>query len=152
MSLAANRSYTYDSSMLMKDAGLIAASAAAQVSSADKILDLGGADPFLGVLVIDVTALEVASNDELFGIIVQGSASSSFAGTAAKTLAEIRLGSAGGKAAGESVDAVGRFELPFLNVQNGTVYRYIRVYTLVAGTIATGINYSAFIGEVPKGF
>jgi hypothetical protein len=44
----------------------------------------------------------------------------------------------------ETVDTVaGRRELAFCNEVNGTVYRYIRLYTFVAGTIATGINYSA---------
>ena len=46
---------------------------------------------------------------------------------------------------GEGVDttATSRRELAFCNEVNGHVYRYIRVYTFVGGTIATGVNYTA---------
>jgi hypothetical protein len=145
------RSYSYDNSLLLKDAGLVASSAAAQVSSAAAVVDLG-AQPCQGVVVIDATAIEIGSNDECFTIVLQGSNSSTFAGTAAKTLAAMQLGSAGGKAMGESADPVGggRYELPFINVQNDVVYEYVRLYTLVAGTIATGINYTGFIALDPR--
>jgi len=39
---------------------------------------------------------------------------------------------------------VGRYTLPFSNEDNGTFYRYVRVYTVVGGTIASGINYTAW--------
>lgn len=145
------RSYSFDANLQLKDAGLIASSAAAQVASANQILDVGNA-PVLGMAVIDASAIEIGSNDECFTIIIQGSNSATFAGTAAENLAAIRLGSAGGKAAGEAADAVGggRYELPFVNVQADTVYRYIRAYTLVVGTIATGINYTAFVSLNPR--
>ena len=84
---------TFDYDLRLKDAGLVAADAAAQVGSADKILDLG-AGRMDGTVVVDDSA-------------------------------------------------VGRYELPTTNEINGTVYRYMRLYTDVAGTIATGINYSA---------
>ena len=35
----------------------------------------------------------------------------------------------------------------FLNEQDAVCYPYIRIYTDVSGTIATGINYAAFIGR-----
>lgn len=148
--LSNRRSYTFDANLQFKDAGLIAASAAAQVSSAAQVLNVGNS-PIDGVAVIDASAIEIGSNDELFTLLVQGSNSATFAGTAAVTLAAIRLGSAGGKAAGESADAVGggHYELPFINVQNDVVYQYLRMYTLVAGTIATGINYKAFAAIMP---
>lgn len=153
MSLANRRSYTFDAALQLKDAGLIASSAAALVASAAQVLDVG-ASPFAGVAVIDASAIEIGSNDEVFTIIIQGSNSPTFAGTAAVDLAAMRLGSAGGKASGEAADAVGggRYELLFVNVQADTVYRYIRAYTLVVGTIATGINYKAFVGRLPDGF
>lgn len=153
MALANRRSYTFDAALQLKDAGLVAASAAAQVASSAQVLDVGP-NPFAGVAVIDASAIEIASNDEVFTIMIQGSNSPTFAGTAAKTLAAIRLGSAGGKASGESADPVGggRYELPFINVQGDVVYQYIRAYTLVGGAIATGINYTAFVGRMPEGF
>lgn len=148
-----NRSYTFDASQLMKDAGLVAASAAATVAAAAKVLDTQGGvttntGPALykGVLVIDVTAIEIDTSNEIFDIIVQGSDSSTFA-SGVENLAQLNLAAAAVRDGGGQVSTVGRYELFFTNEQNGTNYRYLRVYTKVAGTIATGINYSAFIGR-----
>jgi hypothetical protein len=41
----------------------------------------------------------------------------------------------------------GRYVIPFRNEEGGTTYRYVRLSTLVAGTVATGINFSAFIAK-----
>lgn len=152
MALVGNRSYTFDINMLLKDAGLVAASAAAQVSAAAKVIDLGGADPFFAVVVIDASAIEVDTGDEKYELMIQGSNSSTFAGAVSAVLAQMTLGHATALASGLATTTPGRYELPFLNVQNGTIYRYLRMYTKIAGTIATGINYTAFLGEVPKAF
>lgn len=62
----------FDSLTQLKDAGLVAASAAAQVGGSAKILDISASLPstavapeMRGTLVIDVTALEVATGDEV---------------------------------------------------------------------------------------
>jgi hypothetical protein len=55
----------------LKDAGLVASSAAGQVDSSDKIVDLG-AGLVEGHLVVDVTAIEIADNDEYYDIQLQG--------------------------------------------------------------------------------
>jgi hypothetical protein len=46
---------------------------------------------------------------------------------------------------GEGVDstAAQRRELAFCNEVNGHCYQYLRVYTVVSGTIATGVNFTA---------
>lgn len=142
--MANYRSYTFDANLEMKDAGLVAADAAAQVDSADKILAVGDA-VFKGVLVVDVSAIEIASNDELYRIIVQGSSSATFASDI-ENLAELSLGATEVRPGGAIDSTTGRYELPFINQQDGVTYPYVRVYTDVAGTIATGINYSAYIG------
>lgn len=144
------RAYSYDSALVLKDAYLVAASAAAQVASADKIIDVGNS-VFAGVLVIDVSAIEVDTNDEVYGIRVEGSNSATFASNI-QSLAEIRLGSAGGLGANCLLSTTGLYEVPFVNAQNDVVYRYIRAYTKVVGTIATGINYTAFVGKMPESF
>jgi hypothetical protein len=151
MTTANQRSYTFDATMQLKDAGLIGASAAAQVGGSNQILDVG-ASPFMGVAVIDVSAIEIDTGNEDYQIIIQGSNSASFA-SGIENLAALDLGAnSSGRKGGAQDSIAGRYELPFLNVQRDTVFRYIRAYTLVAGTIATGINYKAFVGEVPKGF
>lgn len=142
------RSYTFDATLQLKDAGLVAASAAAQVSSAACILNVGSA-PYMGVAVIDVSAIEIDTGNEDYQIIIQGSASSTFA-SGIENLAALDLGATSSGRKGGGQDSVtGRYELPFINVQRDTVYPYIRAYTVVAGTIATGINWKGFVGEVP---
>jgi hypothetical protein len=68
----------YDANLILKDAGLVAASAAATVSSAAKIIDLGSGNVEADVI-IDVSACEVASEDESYRIAVQLSDSATFA-------------------------------------------------------------------------
>lgn len=140
---------TFDSDLEFKDAGLVAASAAATVDGAAKIVDVG-TGLFRGCMLFDVSALEIASNDEIYDIVIQGSPDSTF-GTATNIadLAAINLSAAEVKRTDcNKDDAVGRYKLYFDNEQNGTFYQYLRVYTVVAGAIATGINYTAFCLQV----
>lgn len=133
---------TFDYNLRMKDAGLVAGTgAAAQVGGVDKILDMGAAR-FDGRVIIDTTAIEVDTGNELYQVIVQGSTDSAF-GSGVITLGEQRFGDSSTTL--ETVDSVAaqRREIAFCNEVNGTIYRYIRIYTLIAGTIATGINYTA---------
>lgn len=143
--MAHYRNYTFDANLEMKDAGLVAASDAATVDAADKILSVGDA-VFKGVLVVDVSAIEIASNDELYTITVQGSTSSTFASDV-QNLASISLGATEVRPGGAIDSVTGRYELWFSNQQAGVTYPYLRVYTTVAGAVATGINYTAFIGR-----
>jgi hypothetical protein len=135
------KDFTFDYDLRLKDAGVIAASAAAQVGGVDKILDVGAARVD-GRVIVDTTAVEVDSGNELYQVVVQGSSSATFA-SGIVTLGEQRFGDS--SVTLETVDspAAARREIAFTNEQNGTVYRYIRVYTIIAGTIATGINYVA---------
>lgn len=129
---------------IMKDAGLVAADAAATVDSVAKIANLG-AGVVEGKLVLDVTALEIASNDEVYKVTLQGSSKSDFADSIVD-LAEITLGAAE-VIGGDQDSETGRYQVPFCTEKNGTVWPYVRVYTDVAGTIATGINFSAYLSK-----
>ena len=137
-----NHHYVFDAELEMKDAGLVAASAAAQVDAADKIIDFGAAIFVRGVVLIDVTAIEIASTDEIYEIHVQLSSSATFASTI-RGRAALVLG-ANAVVLDDADSAVGRYLLYFDNEYNGTVYRYGRLYTKVGGSIATGINYSGW--------
>lgn len=139
----------FDADLEFKDAGLVAASAAAQVDSAAKVVDVGTGH-FKGQMIVDVSALEIASNDELYDIVIQGSTVAAFAtDTAIVELAALNLSAAEVKRTDcNKDDAIGRFKLFFDNENNGTYYRYLRVYTVVAGTIASGINYAAYCAPV----
>jgi len=130
--------FTYDASLSLKSAGLVAASAAEST-----ILDIG-AGLVDGLLVLDVTALEVASTDEIYTVCLEGSNVAAMS-SGSVCLARIELGNAGAPADADT--ATGRFVVPFRNEQNGELFRYVRIYTKVAGTVATGINFSAFIAK-----
>lgn len=130
--------FTYDNALALKAAGLVAASADGS------ILDLG-AGFVEGYIVIDVSAVEVATGDEIYTISLEGS------NVAAMTSGSVCLAK---KVFGNLVvpmdaalSAAGRYVIPFTNAEAGTTYRYVRLSTLVAGTIATGINFAAFIAK-----
>ena len=130
--------FTYDNSTLAKAAGLVAA------STDSTILDLGDG-LFDGFLVIDMTACEIGSGDEIYTISVEGST------VAAMTSTSVCLAK---KVFGNLVvpmdaalSTAGRYVIPFRNEEGGSLFRYVRVSTLVAGTIATGINFTAFLAK-----
>ena len=64
----------------LKDAGLVASSLAGTVDGQAKVVNLGAA-PVEGKLVIDVSALEIDSDNELYRIKLQGSAAHDFSST-----------------------------------------------------------------------
>lgn len=136
---------TFDSDLEFKDAGLVAASAAATVDGAAKIVDVG-IGLFRGCMIMDVSALEIADNDEVYDIVIQGSSDSDFGtDTNIVELAAINLSAAEVKRTDcNKDDSTGRFKLYFDNENDGSYYRYLRIYTVVAGTVATGINYAAY--------
>lgn len=130
--------FTFDSDLELKAAGLLAASADGD------ILDLG-AGLVDAYLVIDMSACEVATGNEIYTVSLEGST------VAAMTSTSVCLAK---KVFGNLVvpmdaalSASGRYVVPFRNEEGGTLYRYVRLSTLIAGTIATGINFSAFIAK-----
>jgi hypothetical protein len=130
--------FQYDTDLSLKAAGLIAST-----TTGSTIIDLG-AGLVDGFLVLDVSAIEVASNDEIYLVCLEGSTVAGMA-TGSMTLAQIELGNA--TAPADADTSTGRFAVPFRNEQNGVIYRYVRLYTEVAGTVATGINFSAFLAK-----
>lgn len=130
--------FTYDTALVAKTAGLLAASADGT------IIDLG--DGLVdGFLVIDLTACEIASGNEIYTVSLEGS------DVAAMTSGSVCLAK---KVFGNLVvpmdaalSASGRYVIPFCNEEGGETFRYVRLSTLIAGTIATGINFSAFLAK-----
>ena len=142
-SARSRRAFTFDANLEFKDAGLIAADAAAQVDAAAKVVDLG-TGYWKGAMVIDVSAIEIASNDERYEIILQLSDSSTFASGIVQG-ASLSLGALEVLIGADTDSTVGRYVMPFHNEGvDGDTFRYARLYTNVSGTIATGINYTAY--------
>jgi len=130
--------FTFDSELELKTAGLIAASVDGD------IIDLGEG-LVDGFLVFDVSAVEIASGNEIYTISLEGSA------VAAMTSGSVCLAK---KVFGNLVvpmdaalSAAGRYVVPFRNEEGGTTFRYARLSSLIAGTIATGINFACFIAK-----
>lgn len=130
--------FTYDNALSLKAAGLVAST-----TTESTIVDLGEG-LVDGFLVLDVSAVEVATGDEKYTIHLEGSNVSGM-GSGSVSLAATFHGNL--TAPMDAATGTGRFVVPFRNEQNGTTYRYVRLYTLVAGTIATGINFSAFMAK-----
>lgn len=129
--------FTYDASTLLR------ASASLTASADGDILDLG-AGLVDGYLVIDLVSAEVATGNEIYTISLEGS------NVAAMTSGSVCLAK---KVFGNLVvpmdaalSTAGRYVVPFRNEEGGTLYRYVRLSNLVAGTIdSTGIVFGAFI-------
>lgn len=142
MSLYSNR--TYDNALLLRAASLLASTA-----TESTILDMGSGLADMD-MIVDVSAIEVDTGDESYAIILEGSPDATF-GTAGNisALARLTLGhhSATAVAPQGFESAVGRYLVPVRNEQNGTLYRYLRIRTVIAGTIATGINFSVWLAK-----
>ncbi len=126
----------------LKDAGLVATSQAGTVAGQAKVVNLG---PELveGKLVIDVSALEIESNNELYRIKLQGSAAHDFS-SILEDLAILELG-AKEVLGGDQDSQTGRYVLPFSNAKGLYAWPYVRLYTEVSGSVASGINFSAHL-------
>ena len=138
------RDYTFDVDLRLKDAGVIGSSAAAQVGGSNKIIDLGDGR-FDGRVFLNVTALEVASGDENYRIHIQLSSESGFASDIVEA-ASLELGDAT-TLIGDIDSILGEYELGFTNEVAGVTRQFVRAYTEVTGTVATGIGYTANIAK-----
>ncbi|MBU4564055.1 MAG: hypothetical protein KMY53_17900 [Desulfarculus sp.] len=132
----------YDADLLMKDAGLVAADAAGTVDGSPMVFSVGPGR-VEGFLVVDVSAIEIADNDELYKIKLQGSSRKDFAHNV-EDLAILELG-AKEVLGGDQDSAARRYAIPFTNERDGYLWPHLRVYTDVNGTIASGINFTAWL-------
>ena len=135
----------FDSEMEFKDAGAIEATAAATVDAVAKYVDVG-TGMFKGCMFLDVSALEIDTDNETYTIIVQGSNTTAFTAAGIVDLAMLNLGAKQLKVSGcDKDDGIGRYKIYFDNENDLTYYRYIRIYTVIAGTFASGgINFAAY--------
>ena len=80
---------------------------------------------------------------ELYTIALQGSTSSGFA-SELTDICMIQLGDLT-QLTSDADQTTGVYVIPFSNAFGINVYRYLRLYITIAGTIATGINFTAWI-------
>lgn len=136
---------TYDAALLLASATAVAS---ATTTTGSLILDVGSG-LVDGNLIIDVASLDIASTDETYNFILEGSPDATF-GTAGNITAIARQVIGYGTATAKGVDAVsdvaGRFCIPCRNERNGTTYRYVRLICISAGT-TPAITYTAFLAK-----
>lgn len=132
---------TFDAELQLKDSYALTASAAAQVDSAAKYIDLGAGRVDAKVVNV-VTAINNTAAANKYTLTLQGSTTTNFA--APVTLAKMDLGHA--TALGEAVRGTGKWEQLFTNELNGTAYRYVRQYVTIAGS-PVSITHEAFIAK-----
>jgi hypothetical protein len=131
--------FTYDANTNLRTKASLTASADGD------ILDLGPG-LFDGFLVLDVDSVEIATGDEYYTINLEGST------VAAMTSTSECLGKAhfGKLVVPQDANrtAAGRYVIPIRNEVNGTLMRYVRLSSVVAGTIdTTGMVFGAFLAK-----
>lgn len=153
-----DRTYSFDVNLLLSDnAAAYTADGYAQVGGADAVLDLGGNQGVTptqqaridAMCVIDVTAIDIASNDETYVLRILGCNTAGFA-SAVRELAAITLGKGSVLVpATQSNGIVGRYELPFCTEQVNTKYEFVKLYVDVGGTTPS-IAFQAFVAVLPE--
>jgi hypothetical protein len=108
------------------DAGTLAT-----IDPAALVVDLGPGTVHAKVI-LDITSMDIVSNDEHYEFVVLGCVE---AGTATKVLASLRLGATEVSPVGDAV--VGRYEIPFCNNVQGTIYPKVTIGLIMLGTTAS---------------
>ena len=128
-----------DTKTILKAAGLVAASAN---GTGFKV----GGGRIKARMVVDVSVIEIADGDEGYDLHFCGGDDSDF--TNWTTLACLSLGAQSSGIEGNVDSTIGRHELMVSNEKNGVIYPYVRLRTVVAGTVGTGINFAARLEEL----
>lgn len=140
------RGYNIDIELLLADgAAPVTADGVSQVASAAVSKKLGKGR-FEGVLVVDVTAIDVSSADEVYHLCLQGALDTDATFTNKETLAQLSLGAAAARPGGAINSVIGRYEVPFTTEQHDQVYDLARLYVDVGGTTPS-ITFKAWIAE-----
>lgn len=156
---AGDRAYSFDINLQLSDGiAAIVADGYAQVGGADGLIDLGGNQAVTprqqarvdAYCVIDVTAIDISSTDELYFLKVMGSNDSTFAAPNVITLAAIQLGTGANMVPATQLNSVvGRYEIGFTNEQANVKYQYIKLFVDTAGT-SPSITFKAFVAVEPE--
>jgi len=128
----------FDYDAILKDAEAVTSSGYGEVDSAAKVVNIG---PGLvrGNVIIDISAIDVLSKDELYEIHLMGGSDESF--TQEVSLCSKELGHSA-SLEGNRDSKAGRYVLPFQNEMAGRIWPYVRIRHVLAGTTPS-INYEA---------
>ncbi len=138
------RNYNLDVELMLADgAAAVTADGVSQVGGQAVNIQLGPGR-FEGVLIIDVSAIDISSADEVYNLILEGASSNAFSAT--EVLTQYALGATAVRPHGAVNSVIGRYEIPFITEQHDTVYDWVRLYADVGGTTPS-ITFKAWIAE-----
>lgn len=154
-----DRTYSFDVNLVLSDNSVTyTATGYSQANGADGVLDLGG-NQFVtplqqarmdGVLVIDVTQIDIASANETYRLSLVGSNDPNFGAGTVVELTSMQLGKGASLGITNGKDStVGRYEQPFSSEQANVKYEYVKLQNIISGTTPS-ISYSAFIAVIPE--
>ena len=126
----------------------IKASAAVTASAVGSVIVDFGDGLVEGNMIVDVSAMDIVGNDEMYDIILQLSPDAAF-GTVGNNQdgVAVSLGAMETKRSDSNKDdVIGRYIIPFSNEFGGTIYRYGRIYTVCVGATAS-ITYAARLAK-----
>jgi hypothetical protein len=157
-----NRKVIIDEECKLAECGsaAIVASAAATIDGVAKKFDTGGGYTE-GLFVMDLASIvrnTAAASCQTIEVCLEGSTTSTFTtyaklcgfkfGTKAAAFAHSRLGPDSTLATTIADGASLRYTKPFHNVWGGAVLRWLRVYTVFAGTVSNNsIDFSAYLSK-----
>ncbi|MDI7862535.1 hypothetical protein MRS76_11240 [Rhizobiaceae bacterium n13] len=138
------RVYNQDLELVLADgAAAITASGVTQVGGNGAVKKMGPGR-FEGVLIVDVSAIKISANDEIYTLLLQGSSAEAF--STHETLASLALGATEVRPGGAVDSVIGRYEIPFTTEQHDAVYDWLRLYVATDGT-SESITLKAWIAE-----
>lgn len=172
MSFPNQRTYAFDANTVLSDnAAAYTASGYLQAYAADGVVDLGGnqgvtvTNPPIddlatytpqqaridAMLILDITAIDIASGNETYSIDLMVSNDPAFAAGNAVCAASVQLGKGASLrgAVAQKDSVTGRVELGFTNNIAGAIYQFAKVY-LTAGGTTPSINILSFIAPLPQ--
>jgi hypothetical protein len=154
MSFPNDRIYSFDANLVLSDgAAAYTATGYAQVGGANAILDLGGNQGTVpkqqarldAVVVMEVSAIKISAGNETYKLILVGSNDPGLL-TGNVVLNEIMIGKGASLDILNGADNVtGQYEIPFSTNQGGSLYEFIALYVVAAGT-SPSITFTADIG------
>ena len=127
-----NLNHVQDVDTILQDDASITSTQNGEIASSEKILDLGGDTFVQGIMVVNVKAIVINDNDELYEILLQGSTDSGFASDI-QDLASVELGALE-VLNGDNDTVIGRVDVPFVNDHNGEAFQFLRARIIVSGT------------------
>ena len=128
----------FDNEHILKAAGAVTSSGYGEVDSSPVVANLGEG-LVRGNVILDVFAMTMQGNDQLYQLHLIGGDDASF--TKEVALCTLELGAK--EVIEDDLDSkLARYIVPFENEKNGIVYPYIRIRHVLGGT-SPSINYQA---------